>query len=346
MLASAPRSEIRPLLRGRAFAILFACVFIAQAGMLLAFNFVVDPRSEFPTQMFEPLTQSDRERKIRAIADMPVGPDAIILGSSRAWGIPTEELRVQGYERPYNLALGAGTTTEALDAYRFMRAHHAAPRLVVLAFEDWQLYDVHRQPLDTELADSFLDVAAYAPALARSLSYGYARDSVTALRYNEQGFPDRVWALDEDGDIAWERAEGANARGESLFGETLAADLGYASAHYFPGVAMAPARERDLETLVATVRGDGARLIVLMTPMHPEALARLPASPYAASVAHARGLAVATCEAGAQVHDLSDPASYGSDLTGFVDGWHFTRDEGAKLLRHAQSAPGLCQQGL
>lgn len=346
MLASAPRTEIRPLLRGRAFSILFVAVLVAQASAILALNFVVDPRSEFPTEVFEPLTQSDRERKLRAIADMPAGPDALILGSSRAWGIPAEELLTQGYERPYNLALGAGTVTEALDAYRFLRAQHEAPRLVVLAFEDWQLYDVHRQPLQTELPDSFLDVRAYAPALARSLSYGYARDSLTALRYNEQGFPDRVWALDEKGDVTWERAEAARARGEDTFGETLAADLGYASAHYFPGVAVEPARERDLETLVATVRADGARMVILMTPMHPEALARLPAAAYASSVAHARELAVVACGSGAQVHDLSDPATYGSDLSGFVDGWHFTRDEGAKLIRHAWSAPDLCQQGL
>jgi hypothetical protein len=333
-------------MRGRAFALLFVGIFIIQAGAVLAFNFVVNPRSEFPLDLFEPLTQSERARKLRTVADMPEGPDAIILGSSRAWGLPAEELIKQGYERPYNLALGAATATEALDAYRYLRAHQPAPRLVVMAFEDWQLYDVHRQPLDVHLASSPGDIAAYAPELARSLSYAYVRDSVTALKYDREGFPAREWALDADGDVAWERAEAAMARGESPFGDILTKDLGYASAFYYPGVERSQARESDFTTFVDLVAADDARLVLVLTPMHPDALARLPSDPYAASLAHARTLAMDACRAGAQVHDFTDPATYGSDLSGFVDGWHYTRAEGAKMLSYALTTPGSCQEGI
>lgn len=334
----APGLDLRPL-RGRAFALLFVATFAAQAGALLAFNLVVDPRSEFPVDVVRPLTEDARATTVRAIATMDAPPDVLVLGSSRAWGIDPASFTQRGYASAYNAAFGSATTAETLEMYRHVVREQGPPRLLFYAFEDWQLDATHASPLDLDVATGLSDVAAYAPQLLRSLHPDYLRDSLRALELEREGHPPRAWAHLPGGNVAWEREEQARAAGGSHFDEELQALRAYAAEHY--AAPPDPSRVEALRTLVREARADGVEVVLVLTPLHPEARALLPPAAEPA-LAQARALAVSLCSEGVRVHDLLDPASYGSDLSGFVDGWHYDAAEGDRLVAHALASPGSC----
>lgn len=323
-------------LSGKAFALLFAATFAVQAGAALALNYVVNPRSEFPTATFQPLTHDWHKRAVFEAATREAPIDALIVGSSRSWGLPTSTLEEAGYSHAFNWAIGSAKARDLLTAYRETVEAQGPPKLLIIGFEDWQLGDMHGTPLEADDRDA-LDIAA---ALGRSLSWRYVRDSVKAIEYNVKGFPERVYAFDQGGNVRWEKRENALERGELDIEAEIKSLYNNGNEHYYASVKRVPQAPIDIATLVREARADGAEVILFLTPMHPMGAEILPADLYAASLANARAVAFAQCEAGARVFDLTDPASYGSDLSNFVDGWHYTKVEGDKILRYVLSARG------
>lgn len=326
-------------LGARAFAILFVATFLLQAGAMLALNLVANPRSEFPTEVVEPLKEDERGMKLRALARMEEAPEVLIVGSSRSWGIDPASFTTRGYGSAYNAGIGSATTFDTLEVYRHVVREQGAPRLLFVAFEDWQLVEVHQAPLDVDAPTGLADVRGYAPALLRSLHLDYLKDSVRAIRLEVEGHPPRTWEFLPGGNVVWEREELARAAGATLFEEELERHRSYGHEHY--GKPADPARAEALRTLVREARAAGTEVVLVLTPLHPRAYDTLPAD-VDARIAEARALAIEQCAEGARVLDLTDPASYGSDLAGFVDGWHYTAAEGDRIVAHALAAPGLC----
>lgn len=323
-------------LSGRMFAILFAMTFVSQAGSALALNYVVDPRSEFGTDVFRPLTHDWHKTDLFRAAVHEERIDAVILGSSRSWGLPTSTLEEAGYDHAFNWAIGSAKARDLLTAYRSLVAAQGPPELVVIGFEDWQLGDMHGTPLEVASPGA----GKIAAALAKSLSWRYVRDSVKTIEYNVNGFPERVYAFDEDGNVRWERRENQMARGAFQLEPEVHALYNNGNEHYYDSVRRVPEAPGQIEALVREARADGAEVILLLTPMHPMGAAMLPADKYPARLAEARALAFAQCAEGARVFDLTDPVSYGTDMGGYVDGWHFTQAEGEKILRHVLAREG------
>lgn len=335
-----------PLLRGRAFALIAIATMLAQMGALIAFNVLVNPRSEFPVDLVEPLVQDERHQKTLEYSRLDPAPEAIILGSSRAWGLPPDALEELGYAGAYNFAFGGGTTEDAKRAYEFALRNGPAPRALYYAFEDWQLDGYYAPATWREAKEPTLaDAAEYAPRAIRSLSLTYVRDSWRALDAHMHGAGLRHWVFQENGTAQWERFEAAKANGTWTFDEAASVFLGGALTHYAPGVTPDAGREAALAALVAEARARGTRVVLLLPPMHPDAVPLFPAEGYARGVAHARAVVLSQCGEGVQVYDLTDPATYGSTLDGFVDGWHYSTGEGRLIIEHISRSPDLCAAG-
>lgn len=334
----------------RGWTALFVGVLLLQAIGLAAFNLVMDPRAEFPTDLFPPLVSDARELKVREFALLDEKPDTIVLGSSRAMTVSPRVLEEAGYGPTYNFAVDSGKVRDGLRIYETAHALGAPPaRLVVLA-DDWSFRSAHqpRWPNADTLAAG--DAVGLTKKLALSLRSDYVEDSWRSLRLQREGFPAREMAFQKDGSVVWEQADQDIARGTydregALRRLTSYTAWVYRNASDNPPVGPEPAYLDAFHELMRAAQENGTRVDLVLPPMTAEATARVDVpEAYRTSLAMTRDVLLAACAPSVRVVDLTDPTSYGATDEDFLDGFHPTRAGGERLARAIATQPDLCQQ--
>jgi hypothetical protein len=320
----------------------FVALLVALVALVGALNFLVNPEGIYPPRLLPPVTWNTRPAKAELLAAADPKPEALLLGSSRLMTIsPKEVERVTGL-RAFNAAVNAAYTEDfyVLLRYAVERAG-MRPKLVLIGLDAEAFHD--REPQNEYLSQP----NALAGYLQKGEQRGAAWRRFTTLftvyqtklsfvsLYDRLGGR-KVNAVDfaADGSLRedpWQRQRAAA-------NYDLAARIQGTAAEYAPRYKSygGPAPDR-LDYLAATLRyarEHGARVIVFMTPVHPELARALAPFGYEqrkrAALDAARAVAA---REGAEFLDLSAPESFGGAPENFYDGVHVDARNAELLVR-------------
>lgn len=101
-----------------------------------AFNYIVNPFGAYPTHFFLPLRPITRDTKMTLYDQLPVTPQALILGSSRTFSIDPAQIERLWEYPAFNASVIASDTRDALAFTRYALQTRGAPRLLILNVSD------------------------------------------------------------------------------------------------------------------------------------------------------------------------------------------------------------------
>lgn len=343
---TARSQRLRRLMRAGPWISLVLVVMLVQLAGVLALNYAVDPRAEFAPDSFEPIVMNARELKTRTYLTMETRPETIVFGSSRAMTLMPGLFEEAGYGPGYNFAVNSGKITDALAIYKIAVDAGSPPAHMVLLTEDWSF----RSPRQTEWPAADIpdgDGLVLAKRLLATARSDYVRDSFHSIDLHVRGFPLRDAVFQKDGSAVWERTDHAIATGTFDRSKGFEHLRGYAAEFYRQGF-IPPEEEYVVafHTLLAATRENGTDVLFVMPPMTAEARTYVNATIYPLALDATRDLLLSSCGPGVRVMDFSDAASFGATADDFTDGYHPTRDGGAKLTRAIIAGEDLCQQEL
>lgn len=315
------------------FLILLGIALVAIAGL----NYLVNPLGVFAPELLPPVALNTRPAKAKLLSELRPPPQALILGSSRVMKIDPAEIERRTGLRAFNAGVNAAF---AEDYYAFLRyaveRAEARPKLVIIG-ADVESFDDHSPPNEYLLQPNALgrfvappeDAALEWRRFTGLFSVLQTKLSFVALYQRLGGVPRQAAQFEADGYLRgdpWRRLKEAG----ELDVAGRAAEYG---ARYASYQAPAPERVAYLAKAARYARERGARVVVFLTPIHPDLRARL--QPYGYENRRrevADALAQACAAEGCEFFDLTDPQSFAADLGGFHDGAHIDEHNAALLL--------------
>ena len=283
------------------------------------------------------------------IEGLKQGFDVALLGSSRSMAIHASAFPGRSF---FNFSLGGANLRDHIALYAMLRERGLLPRALVLNLDPWllnrngantwwvTLEREYRRGLATLVADPrtvfWLDGIPLPERYLRAFSLQYFRFSLldlgNRLVRGQVGAPftptdrryDTAFVQWADGSYGWPEA----ARSATV-PELREAAIRYATqgtANYLGGFTGLDARlQRLLEVFLHAVRRDGLRLVLILTPYHPEAYPRLVASPRYRLVADAeRYYRELASREGIPLVGSYDPSRHGFGEGDFYDASHAT----------------------
>lgn len=330
--ASAGRHPVRFL----AFVLVAALV---SSAAVLAVNYTVDPRNAFPPDHYTPLWKDTYDDRLRQWEAMEPAPDVIVFGSSTSLRLEAADVRNVTGLRAFNFAAPGSGPEDYLPVFDYMVRLGRAPQEVIVGADDFLFLDVYwnRGILPSSNAyarvvDEPVPLSYTLDELGASFNPGYTLDSARVLWYTYvAGYP-QARAIGEQPD----RAEGL----AELIGPGV---RGIFEGQYSPDVGFSGAKIDALQDLVDHARAANVTVRLLLPPIHPEVLALFEDSPDYGRI-HGRALRFATdnCAAGVHAHDLVPLDSFGGDPAEFENAWHYSRENGHRMLATLYGEPGLC----
>lgn len=328
------------------------------AGILVVagLNVAVNPRAEFPTQRYEPLTSDSVAIKARLLADFG-SPDVLVVGSSRSMTWPPQVL---GKGSGFNFGLSAATPLDVDYVWEYVAGRDGAPATLVIAADPFSLQPpspqytskVEESVMAGEIAGNSPSPAHLAGRAVRSLAYDYVADSVRVLRYAHlTGYPESDVRFDADGLRHWPKTDAEVAAGtydvESEVlqhaRQTLPKVYGLPS-RYGEQLPLDDGQEARWDALLAKADANGTRVIAIMPPIHPLGLELIADEPGFRQFQQAmRRLLLDHCGPRFEAYDYTEVASYGGDPDGFYDSFHTDVANGQLILQSAALGRGpLC----
>ncbi|MHB1261303.1 MAG: hypothetical protein ACYC2H_06270 [Thermoplasmatota archaeon] len=333
--APGPEAGRRP---GRFVAAALVAALLCSAGVL-AVNYAVDPRNAFPPDHYRPLWKDTYDDRLRQWERMEPAPGVVVFGSSTSLRLDAEDVANLTGLRAFNFAAPGSGPEDYLPVFDYMVRTGRAPREVIVGLDDFLLLDVYwnRAILPSSnayarVADEPVPFSYIAEELGASFNPGYTLDSLRVLWYTHAaGYPEaRATGVQPD------RAEGL----AELLGPGV---RGIFEGQYSPETKFSGAKEDALHDLVAHAAAANVTLRLLLPPIHPDVLALFEDSPEYARI-HGRAVAFAqeACASGARAHDLVRLDSFGGDPAAFENAWHYSRENGHRMLEAAYGTPGSC----
>ncbi len=310
---------------------------IAAFLVVAAFNFVVNPYAQYPTRVVTPLVQTSRAQKAGLLRRAKQAPEGLILGSSRVLKYEPQYLRERMGMSFFNAGVNYGKIEDSLAFYRFYidRFGHS-PKVVLLGLDVHGFND--HLPTDprllneSELMQQVVEFVKFSDRFQGTkelVSWQQFVASMKAVKSSLRGgaateSADLGDCFRSDGLVVYQQREKQLRAGTYDF----AAAMSYNKREYkqlFQGYQEFSARRLEvLQTLVDECRKGGSRLMVFLTPMHPDLVDYLAdTTTYVVRRDELnRMLASSSTKHGFDYCDLSDIASFGGTATAFVDGIH------------------------
>jgi len=269
-------SSVEHLSRLRQFVLAILVGAIGVPLTTLIVNVIVDPWLHFRTGLYPPAVQADDVTKLELVERMRTSPQIVVLGSSRARALEPKYLGSRTGKRVFNAAVAAGTTADAWVFVHFIDARFPDPARRYIWRVDPPLGSLYVKP--TLRGDP--RAKPYLPAglpEGRSLldrifdymSVGATLDSLRVLRNCILGCTPITY--EADGTIAREGGGGsqghvdrlrARVRSQVARMRRLLPEPGDAHLQYF-------------SKLIEYMAANDAPPVLILTPMHPAALAML-----------------------------------------------------------------------
>lgn len=306
----------------------------------------VDPRGQFgggrfPTVFLNArVIKQDLLRERQATA--PV--QAVIIGSSRSMLLPPARVEQVTGLRAFNLGVFAATADDYLALYRRATALTPALDLVILGVDPFTLVPGDRHPdLETDWAlRSAIDSQATGllhrlqhevRVHKETLKFGYLADIGRSLWFARSP-PEMRNRFEPDGRMTYPVADRAIAAGRYDFRAEQARCVPEQLAMLERSDSVSAARRALIVQTVREAAGAGHRVVVWLTPSHPDLLAAMTASPRATTqlgavrdlVEELRGVA------GISVFDLHDPVAAGLQPAGWYDCVHMSASDAGRVV--------------
>lgn len=329
------------------FALVFVLLVGAQFAGAVAVNYVVDPRSEFGTELFVPLVLGDVRIKADAL-DGSEAPRTLILGSSRAMTLAPANLPA-AHQPGFNYAISAGNPAEARAIYRMVVDQKGAPEIVLIGLDfDRVLGDqdvsvsVRNGPVGP-YTDDPPNFVSRAQTLADTVQYEYLLDSARSVAYTFTAAPEGAYTFDDDGLRHFQPFEDPAKR--PSYDVAGAINRTFVELeHRSEAISSAKAHGvGSLQELVDEAVTGGAQVHLFFTPLHPTLAQRAAGTTYPQAFQIVKNAALALCQPNVQVQDLSDITTFGGSAEDFYDGWHYVGETARKVLEIAVTSEGnLC----
>lgn len=319
----------------------FAAMLVCSA-MVFATNYVVDPRNAFPPDHFQPLLEDIYDEQLVRWEGMDPSQDAsatVVFGPSTARRIEESVVAATGGGPAYNFATPGSGPEDYAPLYDYMVESERAPGMVLLSLDDFLLLDVSWNKALLPASDAYERVTGETTPLSYtvgelwdSFNPGYFIGSVRVLYYTYvTGYP----PMHEAG------ATGEQADG---FAELVAPDVrALFESQYEPSTRFDNEKIEALRALVQHARSNGTAVRIFLPPIHPDVLELLVEKPDYARI-HGRALdfAKGLCAPGVQVFDFARTDSFGGDPRAFEDAWHYSPENGRRIVEAMDREPGLC----
>jgi hypothetical protein len=334
----------------------FLLVFLAAVGALALLYAsavrLVDPHGEFGTGLFPVVEMDARAEKMRLFTAYraKAAPTGLILGSSRAMKLRPSTLETGTGERFFNFAVDNARAEDDLAIYRWVRAHGASVKILVVGLDVEALHDddqpdpglVRNDGLVQALVRDGLPEPGILARVPRpgplrtlkkyksTFTIEYLTDAARAVRLSArpQARPLPLMEFEEDGYLRYRRWETERAAGTFRFDRDLERCLTKYLTRFDQMSTLSRRRRVYLKRLVEEARRDGARVLIWITSLHPLTARYLEAhTSYGALLQATRAYEDAIAQGdGVAVYDFSRPESYQASALGWYDCAHI--DEG------------------
>ncbi len=322
--------------------VVFLAVTLVLGASTIATNVVVNPFGKYPWRVLPPVIETARTEKSAALSATAPKPQALILGSSRTMKLAPSDIREQTGLTTYNASVHSARAEDLLAFYRLAERLDGPPlKLLVIGLDVEAAHNtvqpdarlLNNKRLLAELADQDIERSSLA-AFGEDLGWPTLRASISSLRVS----PADRWAessqttFNSAGFVTYGRDE--KLKSENIF--NLPKRIASSKQEYvarFRGFDQLDAvRLGRLEALFEAASSRGTRVVVFLTPLHPELLAHLQATNLVARLNDLRNWLHTFCATKKIVaYDATDPNRFGADLHGFFDGAHADRNNMRKL---------------
>lgn len=321
------------------FGLLFLATVAAVTVAHVALMKTIDPRGDFGMGLFPSVVYDARAQKVaRFTAYLARGPvDGVVLGSSRSLKIRPADLAERTGLRFFNFAVEGARSDDMLAIYWWMRERGVRPKVLWLGLDveslivteglHWKLEQ--NAALMRALAGAqgavpsrFDDARALVAAAKRTVTFGYLRDAVLAVRLRFRPGANLLnTAFEPDGYFRYPRWELERAKGVSTFDQTFADCLDGHTRNYDVATAgIRPHHVERLEQLIRQARADGVRVTLWLTGVHPQIVQYLrERTTYEVRLVETRRIVEGwRARYGIETSDLTDMTNY----AGTADGWY------------------------
>ncbi len=318
----------------RRFVITVSSLAAAAFAVLASINFCVNPYAQYPTDWFEPMVQTMRAEKVEMLKRRQTAPEGLIVGSSRVLKFEpdfAEQVMGQGF---LNAGVNHGKPEDYLAMLRLYRKRFGCmPKTLVVgldvsAFNESLPVDA-RLLNHSELARQIPDVIPLADRFHRVrelLSWQQTMASARSVKRSLSGSESEpeIQSCREDGLIVYHQREAEIGQGTYDFDSAMA----YTKREYkhlFVGYdRLSSARLEWFWETVGMCQAEGTRVIVLLTPLHPDLYEYLAdGTTFLDRYQELRQLLEREgSERGFEFVDFTDIRAFGGEKERFVDGVH------------------------
>lgn len=325
--------------RPRRFIALALAAVLLTSGGVLALNYTVDPRNAFPPDHFRPLWKDTYDDRLRQWEALDPAPQVVVFGSSTSRHLEAPDIAAVTGKSAFNLAAPGSGPTDYLPVFDYMVRLGRAPAEVIVGIDDFLTLDVYwnRGILPSSnafprVSDQAVPLSYTLDELAASFNPGYLLDSGRVLYFTYVSDYPKARAAGEQPD----RATGL----PELLGPGVRAIF---EGQYQPTIRFDEEKIADLQELVDHARAANVTVHLVLPPIHPDVLDLIDGS---ADYARIHGRAVrfvtAACGDGVRAHDLVRLADFDGDPAEFENAWHYSRENGRRMLVTMAASPGLC----
>jgi hypothetical protein len=321
---------------------------VALLGCVGAFSALVDPYGFVGSAVFPTAILSDRATKACLAERLPIAPQLVVYGSSRAMKVdPAFVSRLTGL-RSFNAAVSSASPADVWAFANFLHDRFPGERKHVIWLLDVESF--RARPLDPGLLETpalaryfsaSAQVGARLDSLWQLFSWKAAQDAFRVATSRKASAATRVPCTYRTNGVTeyapnglrqWDFHDLAQARGTSLstgIGQSITQYRSIYTSGY-PG--LAPTPQRWFERTLRVMHAWGIRPVIVLTPVQPKLLRVI--GPLGWQRRHAQVVSYLHAVAKHtpfELLDASHVATFGGSRRAFYDGVHMTAPNARRL---------------
>jgi hypothetical protein len=338
------------------FLLVIAAFTVVYSGIAVTIN----PRGDFASHRFPSLIADSLQEKRRLWQSFQsthrVG--GIILGSSRSMKLQPATF-ARAFGTPFfNFAVNGSHVEEMALVYDIVRKQGVRPKIVVIGLDLEALHSDNllsiphipfvklRKEIDAAVVpppSRIEQISDAATALNRTFTLSYTNDMIRSveIKAHPAQLGESAQLIDPDGYMRYPGYEAERRAGTFDLDKQIRKVQNYYVERFKAMTALSPRRKAALEQLITKIQGDGGRIILWITTLHPRLVAQLnAATPYPELLKELRAYVKQLhTRYGIAVTDCSDITFYGGSETGWYDGAHVDESNAALITRRILNQP-------